>query len=672
MSSKYIDELRQKIKHHDALYYLKDAPKITDAEYDALRRELETLEADDLFGAKTSQAVGALGQTGFKKIKHLSPMLSLGNAFERTDVEDFLDGIRRFLSLEETQNIDVSCELKIDGLSVNLYYENGQLISATTRGDGMVGEDVTANILTIKTIPQNLPKPVPEKIEIRGEVYFTKKDFFKLNAAQEAINKPVFANPRNAAAGSLRQLDSSITAQRAIRFFAYGFGFYEGILFESQTEFLAQLKAWGFDVPKTGYAKSASEMMDFYNQIMAERADLTFDIDGIVYKVNRLDWQNRLGFVGRAPRFAIAHKFPAEQAITHIEDILIQVGRTGALTPVAALAAVNVGGVMVTRATLHNEDEILRKDARVGDTVWVQRAGDVIPQIVQVDLSKRPSDSKAFIYPTHCPVCGAEAVREEGEAVRRCTGGLSCEAQVLEKLRHFVSKNAFDIDGLGEKQLELFHTKNWVNDFADIFLLPTHGEELKTMEGFGEKSVQNLVQAIESKRQIPLVRFIYALGIRQVGEETAKLLAKNYKSWHHLRSQMLEAEIIGSVAHENLRNIDQIGPKMVRDLIQFFADPVYQKVMDRLLEQVTPEDYVELGGDKPFDGKTIVFTGSLTKMSRAEAKAMAERLGAKVAGSVSPKTDILVAGDDAGSKLKRAKELGIVTWSEDEWLAQIQ
>ncbi len=671
-------ELVEEIRHHDDLYYGKDAPEISDAAYDKLRQELEQLEKENpefVEENSPTKTVGAAKSSKFSKVSHQVPMLSLSNAFNEEDIEEFYAKIRRFLGLEDKEKIALVAEPKIDGLSASLTYKGGQLVVAATRGDGRIGEDITENIKTIPDIPHVLEN-APEEIEIRGEIYMTKTDFLALNKTQEEKGDKVFANPRNAAAGSIRQLDHAITASRPLKFFAYSHGFYRGDVGTTQNAFLEKLKDWGFCVnPMTLSFHASKDLWKNYERVMHLRADLDYDIDGIVYKINRFDWQERLGFVGRAPRWAVAHKFPAEQVETQIEDIVIQVGRTGALTPVAYLKPVTVGGVVVSRATLHNEDEIKRKDIRVHDRVIIQRAGDVIPQVVKVLDQYRHDHSKVFVFPENCPVCGAAAAKPEGEAIKRCTGGLSCEAQAIEGLRHFVSKGAFDIEGLGEKQIEFFWEKGWVKEPADIFTLESRESEinLSDQEGWGKKSTENLWQALNEKRAISLDRFIYSLGIRQVGVETAKLLARTYVSFENLMHKMIAAKTIGSEARYDLMNIDQVGEKMVEDLIQFFDLPKHQAFIENLLSQVMPQDYLETRDlSSPIAGKTVVLTGSLESMTRAEAKAKVEQMGAKVSGSVSKKTDFVITGSDAGSKLKKAIELGVKTLTEAEWLALIQ
>jgi DNA ligase (NAD+) len=600
-------------------------------------------------------------------------MLSLSNAFDQKDIAEFLTSIRRFLK-ELGSNTGIPLEMvaepKIDGLSISLRYENGMLVSAATRGDGSIGEDVTENIKTLKNIPFILTGLVPNIVEVRGEVYLSKVDFDMLNKRQLAAGQKTFANPRNAAAGSLRQLDSSITASRPLKIFAYAWGEVSEPVGNSQWDFLGQLKIWGFDVnPLTKTCNTLDELIEIYQTIYKNRAALDYDIDGVVYKVNRLDWQQRLNFVGRSPRWAIAYKFPAEQAFTIVNGIEIQVGRTGSLTPVAKLQPVTVGGVVVSNATLHNEDEIARKDIRVGDTVVIQRAGDVIPQIVKVLLKDRPKNSQAYKYPKLCPICHSPAMREKGEVVRRCTGGLICSAQVVEKFRHFVSRGAFDIEGLGKSHVESLFDDGFVKTTADIFRLKDEKSRLKVREGWGSKSVDNLLNAIEGRRNISLDRFIFALGVRQVGQENSRLLAKQYRSIGALRSAMDAAKVIGSEALEELNNIDGIGPSIVGDLIVFFNDHVNIGLLDDFETELDIRPYNMVGDmSSPVFGKIIVFTGTLETITRSEAKAMAEQLGAKVAGSVSKNTDIVIAGPGAGLKAKKASDLGVQMLSEREWL----
>lgn len=668
--------LAREIARHRNLYYQNDAPEISDAEFDALMQRNEAIEARfpklKRKDSPTDQ-VGAAPAQGFAKVKHLQPMLSLDNAFAPEDVADFLDRIRRFLKLPTEEPVVLSVEPKIDGLSANLLYEDGVLVQGATRGDGAVGEDITANLKEIADIPHKLKGGNhPARIEIRGEVYIAKSGFLKLNEAQASAGKPVFANPRNAAAGSLRQLDARITRARPLHFFAYAWGAIEGLPKHpgSQHGLVDQLEKWGFIVnPRRDRTETLKETLAFYDQIQADRAALDYDIDGVVYKVDRTDWQERLGFIGRAPRWAIAHKFPAEQAQTTLKDIAIQVGRTGVLTPVAKLEPVNVGGVVVSNATLHNEDEIRRKDIRIGDRVIIQRAGDVIPQVVAVIDADRKGRGPEYRFPKSCPVCGSHVERSEGEAATRCTGGLICAAQVVERLRHFVSRMAFDIDGLGEKHIESFFKDGLVKSPADLFRLETRRAELLEREGWGELSVDNLLKAIAARRRISLERFIYALGIPQVGEETAKLLARHYLSFAAWRDAMIAARDASSVEYQDLATIARIGPSIRADLIDFFDEARNRAAVADLVNFVTVEDFVPPQvGNSPIAGRTVVFTGSLELMTRNEAKARAEALGAKVAGSVSKKTDYVIVGADAGSKAAKAQELGVRVLSEQEWI----
>jgi DNA ligase (NAD+) len=690
--------LALEIEGHDKRYYQDDAPKISDAAYDALRRRVEAIEAkfpDLVTGASPTQKVGAAPSGRFAKVRHVVPMLSLGNAFSDEDVADFVDRVRRFLKLDADEIPAIVAEPKIDGLSLSLRYENGELVRAATRGDGFEGEDVTANARTIKDIPNELKgRRIPAACEMRGEVYMLKKDFLALNKKQAEADDTVFANPRNSAAGSLRQKDVSITASRPLKFFAYAWGEMSDYPADTQHGMLAWMDRAGFVVnPLTKLCKTIDEVLAFYRKIGEDRASLGYDIDGVVYKIDRLDWQERLGFVSRNPRWAVAHKFAAEQATTILNDIEIQVGRTGALTPVARLAPVTVGGVVVQNATLHNEDYIkgigndgspIRDgvDIRVGDTVVVQRAGDVIPQIVSVVLDKRPKNAKPYQFPTVCPACGSHAVREEGEAVRRCTGALICPAQAVERLKHFVSRNAFDIEGLGEKQVQEFFHDGLIMSPVDIFTLQKRDarstSRLMQREGYGETSVRNLFAAIDARRNIDLHRLIYALGIRHVGEGNAKLLARHYGTIDAFRDAMLAAakgrgdEGNTSEAYQDLNDIGGIGDIVADAVVEFFAEPRNVKALDALLAEIEVRDAEKPRKSSPVSGKTVVFTGSLTKFTRDEAKAVAERLGAKVAGSVSKKTDYVVAGEDAGSKLTKARELGVNVLSEDDWLGLIE
>ena len=669
------DELAEAIAYHNQRYHGEDDPEIDDSEFDALTRMIHSLEEaypELVTSQSPSQKVGASPSLAFGKITHNVPMLSLSNAFDDGDVHDFITRIRRFLSLDEKAELTLTAEPKIDGLSLSLRYEAGRLQHAATRGDGSVGEDVTANVMVLDSIPKTLQdkadNPIPPVLEVRGELYMDKGDFLALNQRQTDRGAKVFANPRNAAAGSLRQKDASVTARRPLKFFAYSAGQIEGRSWQTHAAFLQSLADFGFDInPLTTLCHNADDLIETYHKIGDARASLDYDIDGVVYKVDDHGYQRRLGQVSRAPRWAIAHKFPAEKATTIIEDIDIQVGRTGALTPVARLRPVNVGGVMVSNATLHNEDEILRKDIRIGDHVILQRAGDVIPQIVETLIKDRPADSVPYEFPTICPVCQSKAIRPEGEVVRRCTGGFACDAQSVEQLKHFVSRNAFDIDGLGGKQIELFFELGWVKNPADIFKLTAREAEIAELERMGEKSAANLVMAIDERRTIELERLIYGLGIRQIGQATAKLLAQHYETLPALMQASSEAQDEASSAYLDLVNIDQIGLSVAADIIDFFADERNKAAVLDLLEEVTPLSPEKPSTDSAVTGKTIVFTGTLVTQSRAEAKAQAERLGAKVAGSVSGKTDFVVVGADAGSKAKKAESLGVPILSEDEW-----
>jgi DNA ligase (NAD+) len=671
-----LGRLAAEIAAHDRAYHERDAPLVTDAEYDALRRRNAELEAQfpDLVRPDSpSRRVGSAPAPTFGKRKHRVSMLSLGNAFSAADFDDFCARIRRFLNLSPEIPLPMVGEPKIDGLSISLTYENGRFTSGATRGDGVEGEDVTANLRTIRGLPQVLHGPAPALIEIRGEVFITKADFLALNAAQEASGGRLFANPRNAAAGSLRQLDVSITAGRPLALFAYAMGETSEAVADTHWAYLQRLRDWGFQVnPLSEHLADTAQAQDFYERIAATRATLAYDIDGVVFKIDNLALQKRLGFAGREPRWAIAQKFAAERAMTILQDIRIQVGRTGALTPVAVLAPVNVGGVLVTRATLHNEDEIARLDARIGDTVCLQRAGDVIPQIVAVMLDKRRDDTVAYAPPTHCPACGSLALRPPGEVVRRCTGGLICPAQTVERLIHFCSRRAFDIEGLGGKTIAEFHSDGLIAGPTDIFRLHAHEAEIAKREGWGPLSTRNLIAAIDQRRVIGLARFIFALGIRRVGENNAKLLARHYGSFANWREQMSEATTVGSEARSSLGSIIGVGEAVAGELTEFFEEPRNRAVLNELSALLTIEDAVPGGSaDSAVAGKILVFTGSLETMTRPEAKARAESLGARVTDSVSKKTDLVVLGADAGSKAKRAAELGVTTMTEAEWIALI-
>jgi DNA ligase (NAD+) len=673
-------------------YHTEDAPEITDAAYDALKRRNAEIEArfPDLKRPDSpSEAVGAPLAEGFAKVRHAVRMLSLENAFDVSDVAEFDDRVRKYLGLAGETPLAFTAEPKIDGLSLSLRYEGGVLVQAATRGDGETGENVTENARTIGDIPKRLVG-APALIEVRGEVYMSHANFAALNSRQDAAGDKTFANPRNAAAGSLRQLDARITAARPLRFFAYSWGEVTAPLAETQLDAIGKLAAMGFVTnPLTRLCNGPNEMLDQYRLIEAQRATLGYDIDGVVYKVNDLGLQRRLGFRSSTPRWAIAHKFPAELAWTRLEAIDIQVGRTGALSPVARLAPVTVGGVVVQNATLHNEDYIAGRDARgnairdgrdirVGDWVQVYRAGDVIPKIADVDLSKRPHDASPFRFPDHCPQCGSEAIREAGDSVRRCTGGLICPAQAVERLKHFVSRAAFDIEGLGARQIEAFYGDDQlpIREPVDIFTLAARDAanltKLRNRDGYGEKSVTNLFQAIDDKRKIPLNRLIYALGIRHVGETTANLLASHYQSWSEFEGAMSRAEVGQGDAWQELLSIDGVGAVLAASVVTVFHQEAERRAIDALVAQLDVQEVVRRAPvDSPVAGKTLVFTGTLEKMTRAEAKARAEALGAKVAGSVSAKTDLLVAGPGAGSKAGKAAELGVQVIDEDAWLALI-
>ena len=667
-----LERLAVEIARADRAYHERDDPEITDAEYDALRRRNAEIEArfPALIRADSpTNQVGAAPASGFAKLRHRVPMLSLDNAFGPEDFAEFLARARRFLGLSADAALPLVGEPKIDGLSINLLYQDGALARGATRGDGTEGEDVTRNLRTIAEVPERLAGAAPAEIEIRGEVFVSKQDFLRLNRAQADKQERLYANPRNAAAGSLRQIDPAVTATRPLSLFAYAMGAASEVPADTHSGYLDRLKDWGFQVnPLWRLLHTEAEAAEFQAEIAAARAGLDYDIDGVVYKIDELALQRRLGFVGRAPRWAIAWKFPAEQATTVLEDIRVQVGRTGSLTPVAWLTPVNVGGVLVTRATLHNEDEIARKDVRVGDTVTLQRAGDVIPQVLGPVLERRPPGAQPFKFPDHCPACGSIAVRAEGEVVRRCTGGLICPAQAAERLIHFVSRSAFDIEGLGAKTLQEFIALGWLHGPADIFRLAAHQAELLGREGWKQRSVQNLLRAIEARRTIGLDRFIFALGIRRVGETNARLLARHYGSFAEWRAQMLAATEIGSEARSALGSIIGVGPALADELAAFFAEPRNLEALDGLAGLLTIKDAAApAGSDSALAGKIVVFTGSLETMTRPEAKARAEALGARVTDSVSKRTDLVVLGADAGSKAKRAAELGVRTVTEAEW-----
>ena len=702
-AEKELDRLAKEIADADRKYHGEDAPDISDADYDALRRR--NSEIEDRFPLlvrpdSPSHRVGAKASANFAKVVHRVAMLSLDNAFSDEDVADFMGRVRRFLGLKEDEEVVVTAEPKIDGLSASLRYEHGVLVQGATRGDGQEGEDITANLRTISDIPLRLKGKPPAVLEVRGEVYMTHKAFAALNKRQEKDGKPTYANPRNSAAGSVRQLDPAITASRALNFFAYTWGEISDVPAKTQSGMLEKFQSYGFSVnPLVKRCETLDAVLKFYRDIETKRAKLGYDIDGVVYKVDRLDWQERLGFVSRSPRWATAHKFPAEQAETVLEDIEIQVGRTGKLAPVARLKPVTVGGVVVSNATLHNEDQIARLDARIGDTVVIQRAGDVIPQVVKVLLEQRPRSAKPYKFPDRCPICNSHAVREVDEKTgkvdvdRRCTGGLICDAQTVERLKYFVARDGFDIEGLGGTMIELFHDKGLLKEPADIFaltekpakvskVLAEHraalSEERRAAEGKEpvktakkekereDKVVENLMAAIERRRTIGLDRLINALGIRHVGETTARLLARHYRSIGGLLDGM-KAEN----AREDLESIEGIGGVVAEAIHDFFDEPHNVKALSRLLAWLDVTDMAQPAKSSPVSGKTVVFTGTLEKMTRQEAKARAEALGAKVSGSVSAKTDIVVAGPGAGSKLKDAQKHGVEVMDEDAWLKLI-
>lgn len=681
---KELARLATEIKLADAAYYVEDDPHLTDAAYDALRKRNLAIEAAFPHLKRSdspSDTVGSVVKDGFGKIEHGVPMLSLDNAFTDGDVEDFADRVRRFLGLPESEPVIITAEPKIDGLSLSLTYENGVLQKAATRGDGRVGEDVTANARTLEDVPDRLAGTGwPEKIEIRGEVYINSADFAALNAAEEAAGRKTYMNPRNAAAGGLRQKDPAITAQRPLKFFAYAWGDLSAPFAETQTEAVQALASWGFQTNKLFEAHpDVAGLLTAYRDMIERRARLGYDIDGVVYKVDRLDWQARLGFVSRAPRWAIAHKFPAEKAITTLEAIDIQVGRTGSLTPVARLTPITVGGVVVSNATLHNEEEIERLDVRVGDQVEIQRAGDVIPQVLRVVDPDRAGRSTPFEMPHVCPECGSEAVREiddkgKEDVRRRCTGGLICPAQVVERLKHFVSRKALDIDGLGAKQIELFYERGLVQAPQHIFQLEQRIADagldpLATWEGFGDVSAAKLLAAIDDKRNAPFGRFLNGLGIRHVGQTTSDLFSRTFVKWDEFwRTVEAARDTPEGPEEQALTSIDGIGGAAVGSLKTFASEPHNQDMMTDLMQEMTILDGEAPASETPVSGKTVVFTGTLEAMTRDEAKARATSLGAKVSGSVSGRTDILVAGPGAGSKLKKAQDLGVTVMTEAEWI----
>jgi DNA ligase (NAD+) len=685
-------DLAEQLNTANLDYHKNDAPRISDADFDALKlrnAEIEKRFPDLIRDDSPSKQVGAPVQDGFAKVAHAQRMMSLGNAFTDEDVSDFAQGIRKYLGLSDDTSLAFTAEPKIDGLSLSLRYERGQLVQAATRGDGAIGEGVLANAKTISDIPQTIAN-APDILEVRGEVYMSHSDFDILNARQIERGGKTFANPRNAAAGSLRQLDSEITKSRPLKFFAYAWGEVSEPLAQTQYQAIARLGAFGFQTnPLTKQFHTTPDLITHYRSIEQQRADLGYDIDGVVYKVDDLSYQSRLGFRATTPRWAIAHKFPAELAWTHLEAIDIQVGRTGALSPVARLTPITVGGVVVSNATLHNEDYIEGRDSngapiregrdiRVGDWVQIYRAGDVIPKIRDVDLNKRPSDSIPFEFPSICPECQSAANREEGDAIRRCSGGLVCPAQAVEKLKHFVSRGAFDIDGLGAKQIEMFYHDEGlsIREPADIFTLKqrdsTQLTKLKNRDGWGAKSADKLFEAIDARRNIGFARVLYALGLRHVGAQSAALIARHYGTWSAFVDAMDEAKDTSSAAWNELLSIDGVGDVMATSLVGAFQNEAERASITRLSSELSIENAEQPDTDSPVAGKIVVFTGTLEKMTRAEAKARAEALGAKVSGSVSAKTDILVAGPGAGSKAKKAADLGVQTMDEDAWLNLIE
>jgi DNA ligase (NAD+) len=690
-----LKRLALELEGHDKRYYQDDAPSVTDAEYDALRQRFNAIEKrfpEFVTSESPSQKVGAQPSGRFAKVRHAVPMLSLDNAFAEQDVLDFVARIRRFLKLGDDDRIGFSAEPKIDGLSMSLRYEGGELVTAATRGDGAVGEDVTANIRTLEDVPKKLRgRNLPDVCEVRGEVYMTKQAFLALNERQKAAGDTIFANPRNSAAGSLRQKDPGITASRPLGFFAYAWGEMAAMPADTQTGMIKWFERCGFTTnPLARLCHSVEELLGFHREIETRRSHLDYDIDGVVYKIDRIDWQERLGFVSRTPRWAIAHKFPAERAMTVLRDIEIQVGRTGSFTPVGKLEPVGVGGVIVQNVTLHNEDYIkgiggdgeqLRegREIMINDTVVIQRAGDVIPQVVDVVLDKRPDNARSFHFPTKCPCpLHTDVVREEtaaGEegARARCTGEFACPYQKIEHLKLFASRRAFDIDGLGEKQIEFFFEQSWVKEPADIFTLPSRNARIKLeqFEGYGETSVRNLFAAIEGRRRIALERFIYALGMRQVGETTALALARGYGSWDAFHDACLKVAKGDEEVIAEMDALDQIGDTVIASIAAYFRESHNRGIVERLTRQVIILDAEKPGSNSKVAGKIVVFTGSLEKMTRDEAKATAERLGAKASGSVSKKTDYVVAGPGAGSKLAEAKKHGVAVLTEDEWLKLI-
>lgn len=681
-AAKELERLAKELAKLDEAYYRNDAPLLADADYDFLKRRNEAVEKRFphlIRKDSPSFKVGAKVSDDFEKVVHSVPMLSLGNIFSKEDVFDFVDRLRKFLGLSETAEMEFMAEPKLDGLSFSALYVNGKFVRGATRGDGSVGEDITENLKMVEGLPLTLKSAdlfggdIPERLEIRGEVFMNKADFFALNEEQERKGKKTFANPRNAAAGSLRQLDPEITKQRRLSLFGYTFGEVSKEVWTTQAEYLQKIQSWGFPTnPENKLCRTANDIVSYFAALEEKRPNLPYDIDGAVYKVNRRDYQERLGYVARAPRWAIAHKFPAEQALTVLKNIRIQVGRTGALTPVADLEPVNVGGVMVSHATLHNEDEIKRKDFRIGDTVIVQRAGDVIPQLVGVKLEKRPVDAVAFVFPDRCPVCGSHAVKIDGEVARYCSGGLVCPAQAVESLKHFVSRNALDIEGLGAKNIEFFFERGWIKTPADIFLLEErYGDAVRKLEGWGDKSADNLFTAVRRARaDTPFDKFLFALGVHEVGQATARLLAGHYLSFGTFLENVDKARDKSSEAYSELLNIESIGETIAQEILDFFEEPSNRSELERLLSLINVSDFVPAARvQTALAGKTVVFTGTLASMTRSEAKAKALSAGAKVAGSVSKKTDYVILGEDAGSKADKARELGVAIISEEDFNA---
>ena len=665
-----LDLLAKEIKFHDQQYHQKDNPQITDSQYDKLRKLNDAIEKkfpNLVRSDSPSKTVGYSIKKGFKKIKHSVAMLSLDNAFNNSDIYDFIDKVKRYLRI--TGDIEIWSEPKIDGLSASIRYEKGKMVYAVTRGDGQIGEDITENIKTISDIPHKLQGDFPDIIEIRGEVYMNKSDFIKLNQKHEKSGGKIFANPRNAAAGSLRLLDTNITANRSLKFFAYGWGFTNEDFAVTMNMANQKLKKWGFiTTPMSKKSNNAKSIIEHYEKINQQRSKIDFDIDGVVHKINDINLQERLGFVSRSPRWAIAQKFPAEQAITVLKEISIQVGRTGVLTPVANLEPINIGGVIVSRATLHNADEIKRLGVQNGDTVIVQRAGDVIPQIVSVIMDKRPKNSTEFVFPSLCPECNSPVIKQGKDVALRCSGGSYCPAQAIQSLIHFVSRNAFDIEGFGSKYIQQFYKDGIVKQFADIFKIKNHKEKILKKEGWAELSLNNLITEIDKKRTVSLERFIFALGIRQIGRETAKTLAKNYKTFDNFQKNIIQAsdKEIDNNSYKELVSIDGMGDIAVQDLINYFVDN-NEKISDLVLELDIQEYQINTTKSMISD-KTIVFTGTLTKMKRDEAKTLAEKLGAKISSSISKKTDFLICGENAGSKAKKAKDLGVSILTEQEFI----